>query len=42
MGRDWLRTTFWDTNVDPGPCLTLQNHAERMDRQIERQMDIFF
>jgi len=18
MGRDWVRTTFWDRNVDPG------------------------
>jgi len=31
-GRDWVRTTFWDRNVDtgstkyvdPGPCLTWQ------------------
>jgi len=21
-GWDWVRTTFWDSNVDPGPCLT--------------------
>jgi len=25
-GRDWVRTTFWDRNVDPGTCLTWQNH----------------
>ena len=37
-GRDWVRTTFWDRNVDPGstkyvdpgPCLTWQNHGDRM------------
>jgi len=22
-GRDWVRTVFWDRNVDPGPCLIL-------------------
>jgi len=35
-GRDWVRITFWDRNVDPGStkyfdpgtCLILQNHSE--------------
>jgi len=34
--RDWVRTKFWDRNVDPGstnyidpgPCLTWQNHSD--------------
>jgi len=34
-GRDWVRTTFWDRNVDPGltkyvdpgTCVTWQNHG---------------
>jgi len=36
-GRVWVRTTFWDRNVDPGstkyvdpgPCLMGQNHGDR-------------
>jgi len=34
-GRDWVRTTFLDRNVDPGTCLTWQNHDVGKDDRPE-------
>ncbi len=26
-GRDWVKSVFLDSNVDPGTCLTWKNHS---------------
>jgi len=28
--RDWVRTAFWDTNVDSDPFFSKQNHSKMM------------
>ncbi len=27
-GRDWVKSIFLDSNVDPGTCLSWQNHGD--------------
>ncbi len=32
-GRDWVKSIFLDSNVDPGTCLTWQNHSLNVGSQ---------